>query len=50
MAGYDQGGPWDENGNLRSPGPPMPDLWPLLWFWAQVGKDTLAEHNHGELR
>ena len=39
-------GPWDADGNLRLPAwieraGPMPQTWPVLCFWATVGRETL---------
>lgn len=40
--------PWDKAGNLQMPGwlkgmPPMPELWPLWYFWSEVGRLALRE-------
>jgi hypothetical protein len=41
-----ENGPWDADGNLRMPDwmqnyPPMPDTWPVEYFWMRIGKMTL---------
>lgn len=42
-----QTGPWAEDGSLRLPdwlegAPPMPELWPVEYFWMQAGRAVLA--------
>jgi hypothetical protein len=38
--------PWDKDGNLRLPewieqAGPMPPTWPVMLFWAEVGRQAL---------
>ena len=46
-------GPWDGAGNVRLPGwieaaGPMPETWPVMLFWAGVGKAELAKREESE--